>query len=81
MSLVPSCPNGVRKCGARTRRGGVCGRPAMAGKNRCDMHGGKSPGAPLGNRNAWKHGYWSGEGLALRQRLSHAVRSARRLCQ
>lgn len=23
---------------------------------RCRMHGGTNPGAPKGNRNAWKHG-------------------------
>jgi len=23
------------------------------------MHGGKSTGAPIGNRNAWKHGMYS----------------------
>ena len=23
---------------------------------RCRIHGGKNPGAPKGNRNAWKHG-------------------------
>jgi uncharacterized protein YjcR len=26
---------------------------------RCRMHGGTSPGAPKGNRNAWKHGKYS----------------------
>jgi len=25
------------------------------------MHGGTNPGAPKGNRNAWKHGAYSGE--------------------
>ncbi|WP_370516024.1 hypothetical protein [Novosphingobium sp. Gsoil 351] len=28
----------------------------MQGKRRCRMHGGTNPGAPKGNRNAWKHG-------------------------
>ena len=27
----------------------------------CRMHGGKFPGAPKGNRNAWKHGHYSAE--------------------
>ena len=27
------------------------------------MHGGNSPGAPKGNRNAWKHGGRSGESM------------------
>jgi len=33
----------------------------------CRMHGGKSPGAPRGNRNAWKHGHYSAESIALRR--------------
>ncbi|WP_370638060.1 hypothetical protein [Croceicoccus sp. Ery15] len=28
----------------------------MKGRKRCRMHGGTNPGAPVGNRNAWKHG-------------------------
>ena len=28
---------------------------------RCRMHGGTNPGAPMGNRNAWKHGGRSAE--------------------
>lgn len=28
---------------------------------RCRMHGGKSPGAAKGNKNAWKHGRYSTE--------------------
>lgn len=30
--------------------------PAVTGRKRCRMHGGTNPGAPKGNRNAWKHG-------------------------
>lgn len=33
---------------------------------RCRMHGGKSTGAPMGNRNAWKHGDYSVEAKAWR---------------
>jgi hypothetical protein len=29
------------------------------------MHGGKSPGAPKGNRNGWKHGHYSAENVRL----------------
>lgn len=28
------------------------------------MHGGTNPGAPKGNRNAWKHGARSAEAMA-----------------
>jgi len=41
-----------RKCGAKTRNGAPCQRPPLAGKTRCRLHGGLSPGAPKGNRNA-----------------------------
>ena len=42
------------RCGVRTRSRKPCQSPAMP-NGRCRMHGGPSPGAPKGNRNAWKH--------------------------
>jgi hypothetical protein len=39
------------RCGARTRSGNPCQSPAMP-NGRCRLHGGLSPGAPKGNRNA-----------------------------
>ncbi|WJR78788.1 HGGxSTG domain-containing protein [Bradyrhizobium sp. NP1] len=45
----------AKRCGAITRSGKPCQSPAMA-NGRCRMHGGPSPGAPKGNRNAYKHG-------------------------
>jgi hypothetical protein len=33
------------RCGARNRQGQPCRCPAMRGKRRCRLHGGKSPGA------------------------------------
>jgi hypothetical protein len=41
------------------------------------MHGGKSPGAPLGNRNALRSGRYTAEMLALRQEVALLVRLAR----
>ena len=38
------------------------------------MHGGTNPGAPFGNQNAYRHGRYSAENVALR-------RLARRLLQ
>lgn len=38
------------KCGAKTRNGTPCKNYAMA-NGRCRMHGGKSTGAPKGNKN------------------------------
>lgn len=49
------------RCLAQTRRGTECQSPAVKGKKRCRMHGGTNPGAPKGNRNAWKHGARSRE--------------------
>lgn len=50
------------RCGARTRPGSPCRSPAVAGKKRCRMHGGAAgSGAPLGNRNALKHGRYTRE--------------------
>jgi hypothetical protein len=49
-------PNSAPRCGARTRQGTSCRQPAMP-NGRCRMHGGKSPGAPTGERNGnYRHG-------------------------
>src|SRR4051794_5372165 len=41
-----------RLCGARTRAGGLCRRPKLAGRSRCRLHGGApGSGAPAGERN------------------------------
>lgn len=48
------------RCGAKTRSGSACKSPAVSGRQRCRMHGGaRRSGAPPGNQNAWKHGYYS----------------------
>jgi len=66
------------RCEARTRSGGLCQAPAMP-NGRCRMHGGASPGAPKGNRNAWKHGYWSAEAIAWRRQVAGLLREMRAL--
>jgi uncharacterized protein YjcR len=63
------------RCGARTRKGSECQSPAMP-NGRCRMHGGKSPGAPRGNRNAWKHGHYSAEAIALRRLIRRLLSDA-----
>src|SRR5450755_4231759 len=65
-----------RKCGARTRTGNPCKSPAMP-NGRCRMHGGKSPGAPKGNRNAWKHGHYSAQSIALRKQVRQLLSVSR----
>lgn len=58
----------MNHCGAKTRAGGLCCRWPMP-NGRCNLHGGKSPGPPLGNKNAWKHGMRSAEQRAFRALL------------
>jgi hypothetical protein len=41
---------------ARTRDWQPCRNPAVKGKRRCRMHGGKNEGGKIGNGNALKHG-------------------------
>jgi hypothetical protein len=73
--------NRAPRCGARTRGGSPCRSPAVKGKRRCRMHGGRGSGAPEGNRNALKHGAWSAEALAWRRRVSELLREARELVE
>lgn len=51
------------RCGAQIRSGGTCRAPALRGKTRCRMHGGAGSGAPFGNGNAVKHGFFTGEAI------------------
>jgi len=41
------------------------------------MHGGKSPGAPKGNKNAFKHGLYSAEAIAMRKLVRQLLLDAR----
>jgi hypothetical protein len=41
---------------------------------------GPSPGAPRGNKNAYKHGLYSAKAIARRRSISMLIRSARRQC-
>jgi hypothetical protein len=69
-----------RRCGARTRSGGPCQSPAMP-NGRCRMHGGLSPGAPKGNKNALKHGRYTAEAIARRREISGLLRAMKALAQ
>lgn len=46
---------------------------------RCRMHGGKSPGAPLGNKNALKHGYYEKEVIESRLKIRRLLNEAKLL--
>ena len=67
-----------RRCGARTRSGLQCQSPAMA-NGRCRMHGGGSPGAPTGNKNALKHGRYTGNAIEGRRHFSALIRMMKSL--
>jgi hypothetical protein len=46
---------------------------------RCRMHGGTNPGAPKGNKHAFKHGRYSAETLARRREVAALIRAMRAL--
>ncbi len=69
-----SCP----RCGAKTRSNTPCKAPAVRGKKRCRMHGGAAgSGAPRGNRNALKHGFFTRKALDERRAVQDLLRQSR----
>jgi uncharacterized protein YjcR len=65
------------RCRAKSKRSGLqCRAPAVRGHSVCRMHG-AGGGAPKGNKNALKHGDFTGEGLARKRRISALARMAR----
>ena len=66
------------RCGARTRKGTPCRSPTMP-NGRCRMHGGLSTGAPKGNKNALKHGFYTSEAIAKRREASVMLRALKAL--
>jgi hypothetical protein len=70
------------RCGAKTRTSGACRSPAVRGRKRCRMHGGaKGSGAPMANRNAWKHGMFSRDAIAERRQIRVLLGEAWRLLE
>jgi hypothetical protein len=45
------------------------------------MHGGPSPGAPKGNRHAFKHGRYTAEAIARRREISALLRNMKSLVE
>ena len=66
------------RCMAKTRQATPCQAPAMP-NGRCRMHGGASPGAPVGNSNALRHGLYTATMLADRRMVAAMVRDAKSL--
>ncbi len=64
------------QCGAKTRAGTPCQSPPVAGRKRCRLHGGLSPGAPRGSRNGnYRRGDWTTEAIEERRWLRSFVRN------
>ena len=72
---------GSPRCGAKTRRDVPCRSPAVSGKQRCRMHGGKGSGAPKNNKNALKHGAFTQQALQQRAELRALITEAQKLLQ
>jgi hypothetical protein len=76
----PAAP--ADSCGARLRDGSLCPHPPVEGRRRCRRHGcAPRAGAPKGNRNAFKHGCFSGKELARGRRISEFIRECRETMQ
>ena len=73
--------NAAPRCKARSKRSQqACRAPAIRGRDTCRMHGGRSPGAPKGERNGnFKLGLHTNEIMALKRELSAIWRNARQL--
>ena len=74
---LPKLLTSAPLCGAKNRQGTPCRAPAMRGKKRCRLHGGKSPGAPEGAQNgAYRHGAYTQEVLAMEAYVRALARRA-----
>ena len=71
-----------QRCGAKTRRGTACLKPALKGKTRCQLHGGKASGArTIAGRqklsdSQLRHGKYTKDKLAAQR---HAAEVGRRV--
>ena len=71
------------RCGAKTRRGTECQRPAYKRNSRCGLHGGKSTGArtPKGLQRIseanLKHGRYTKDKLERRRRAAEIGRACK----
>jgi hypothetical protein len=68
------------RCGARTRRETPCRAPAMK-NGRCRMHGGMSPGGPVGNQHALKHGLRTQKAILERRAITQLLKDCQDLIE
>ena len=73
LRTLPRCQATAKSTGRR------CGNPAMKNKRVCYLHGGRSPGAPRGNRNALKHGFYAAGAIAERLYVRMLLKRSRDL--
>lgn len=83
----PGDPCAAPRCRARTRNATDCLAPAIRGRRRCRLHGGHSTG-PLTSQGRErsrqaniKHGYFSAEAKAERQRVRKMIEDAKLLAR
>ncbi len=70
-----------RRCGAKTRSASPCRSPAML-NGRCRMHGGSSPGAPVGERNGmYRHGRFTHAVIERRRELNIWIKTMRDMAE
>ena len=60
---------GAPRCGARTRSGSACQSPALRGRRRCRLHGGRSTGSHGAANGHFVDGYWTKSAIAEREWL------------
>ncbi|MEC9245306.1 MAG: HGGxSTG domain-containing protein [Pseudomonadota bacterium] len=70
-----------QRCGARTRHGTPCQKPALSGKKLCQLHGGRA-GAPSGERNGnFKSGRYTKEALKAHKDAMARLKALARLAK
>jgi hypothetical protein len=71
--LGPDWPG--KRCCAKTRKGTPCQKPALSGKARCQLHGGRA-GAPTGVQNGnYRHGQFTKNAVAARRAATARIRA------
>lgn len=66
--------NNPEQCNAKTKQGYPCKNIPEEGRTRCWKHGGApGSGAPYGNKNAIKHGFYSKESKTAREEIDQII--------
>ena len=76
--MLPKLMTDAPLCGAKTRAGSSCRCPALKGRTRCKLHGGRSVGFKGEANGNYRHGGQTREAIALRaeaRRLLDAIGS------